>query len=565
MEDFRLHLKMTTLQSLDPYASEVVSSAGRTALYNYDQVGETWSKTDVEGTLILYKRKANPKHMLTIISKTSKSNFIEPVTRNCDAQQKPPYVLLRNDSTKILGIWFADQSDVPRIYESISSFIKLDKDEQETINSNDEVMTPTEPTVTMNNSILKTSSDDSGDLMTMLSRAHGEWVTTTKRCDITEDILQMTSFNKNAMQHSTPPHLHTQINEVIKPSPLRMVSSVVPEETSPNCNNRPPQNNTVADFFAKVGGVGLASPSNPPLPVSQTCNDNGNNITAAAATATTITANTNNTSDQNPVLQQLFQGAAAVGGQASVVKSNCVVSSNPVSIPAPVANNCHPQQGESLNNKPNSLATAPMSLQELEGKLRGNLQVAPPSSGNILKEEQRQQQQIPFNDLLMSAPITKQQNLIAPQMFTVGTSLLDDSPLHDVPHHLTPEAMHKTVQGNKTSNIINNNINNADSASATFRIIPQGPPGLSEQFLISPHVTPLNSSIADLVISDRKPQVYSPNKNDVMNVDLSQQHSRPALTQQQFVMALSHALTKEDFVKQLYEAYEEVIHKTNNG
>ena len=51
VDEIRSKIQLSSLRVVDPDACSVVEYAGRTALYGYSQNDETWSKTDVEGTL----------------------------------------------------------------------------------------------------------------------------------------------------------------------------------------------------------------------------------------------------------------------------------------------------------------------------------------------------------------------------------------------------------------------------------------------------------------------------------------------------------------------------------
>ena len=108
-------IRLRTVRSIDQFVSNIIDTASRTALYNYDIEKDGWSKTDVEGTFMVYSRNVPPHNMITIINRLNKSNFVEPLTPNCDYQVKPPYLLFRTNGGTIYGIWFSEQDDVHRI------------------------------------------------------------------------------------------------------------------------------------------------------------------------------------------------------------------------------------------------------------------------------------------------------------------------------------------------------------------------------------------------------------------------------------------------------------------
>ena len=68
-----------------------------------------WEKTEVEGTLFVYKREADPEYGLTIMNRLSMDNLVEPVTKDLDFQLQTPFLLYRNHASEIFGIWFYEQ------------------------------------------------------------------------------------------------------------------------------------------------------------------------------------------------------------------------------------------------------------------------------------------------------------------------------------------------------------------------------------------------------------------------------------------------------------------------
>ena len=68
-----------------------------------------WDKTEVEGTLFVYKREADPEFGFTIMNRLNMDNLVEPVTKDLDFQIQPPFLLYRNHASEIFGIWFYEQ------------------------------------------------------------------------------------------------------------------------------------------------------------------------------------------------------------------------------------------------------------------------------------------------------------------------------------------------------------------------------------------------------------------------------------------------------------------------
>ncbi|ROT63595.1 putative mRNA-decapping enzyme-like protein [Penaeus vannamei] len=322
MEQTRDTIRLNSVRRIDPHVSHIVDSANRTALYTYEQGGESWAKTEVEGTLMVYSRVAPPHHMVTIINRLNKSNFIEPLTSACDIQVKPPYLLFRSAKGVIYGIWFSETEDVQRIATAIQEHMK-----------NDLPAAPQPAPNILDDPAIAVAGAPGGDILSMLSRAHGEYE--SKRNEPRSIVTTTTSVN----------------NDLVKPAPLRVTAG---------------EQNTVADFFAKVSGAqagggmgglgtGLPSPSSSGPPVSSTANPSNAPL---------------------PVLQKLFQGAAAVGGQAMVqLPAGAPVQgqqgvTNPIPIPGSAPQPHPPAMSSSVPGG------APISLQELEGRFKDNLRMS---------------------------------------------------------------------------------------------------------------------------------------------------------------------------------------------
>ena len=56
-----------------------------------------WDKTEVEGTLFVYKREAEPLYGFTIMNRLNMDNLVEPVTKDLDFQLQTPFLLYRSE------------------------------------------------------------------------------------------------------------------------------------------------------------------------------------------------------------------------------------------------------------------------------------------------------------------------------------------------------------------------------------------------------------------------------------------------------------------------------------
>lgn len=436
-------IRLKTVRRVDQHVVQIVDSASRTALYSFDKDTESWSKTEVEGTLMIYSREAPPYNMIIIINRLNKTDFMEPLTSSCEIEVTSPFILLRMCKGPIYGFWFSCIDDVHRISYTIR---QITQNAQQAPQPAPNIMNPVSMVI---------RGTGGGDIMTMLSRAHGDFE--NKRHE-QSSIATTTASASN--------------NDLVKPCPLRA------NEAS---------NTNVADFFAKVG---MSSMTGPPL-------------SSPSSAGTTVIPSVTTT---NPVLQKLFQGAAAVGGQASVGVS---VGSAPIPISgAPI------QTHSSTGSASVPSTTAPMSLEELEGKLKEDLHVTQfkDESSPIFKSHTSQQAQ--------GVP-----SLLSPHVFTTsnfmdrngGVTLIREP---SIPFNTTTTTNYPTIISG---------------------------PNLGME------MPPLNGSRESV-------------QDGQQNAGNTQfQPNITPLTHEQLVQAFSILLKKNDFVQQLHEAYVQALNQSLKG
>lgn len=101
------------------------------ALYKY--VGTEWEKTNIEGTLFVYERKCEPVNGFLILNRLSSQNFIQPITKEVELQDKTPFLLFKKED--IFGIWFYEQPNCKLLFKIINQVIHKVKKEAGSGNS----------------------------------------------------------------------------------------------------------------------------------------------------------------------------------------------------------------------------------------------------------------------------------------------------------------------------------------------------------------------------------------------------------------------------------------------
>uniref|UniRef100_A0A4X2KW53 5'-(N(7)-methylguanosine 5'-triphospho)-[mRNA] hydrolase n=1 Tax=Vombatus ursinus TaxID=29139 RepID=A0A4X2KW53_VOMUR len=91
-------MSLAALRRHDPYITSIADLTGQVALYTFSPEANQWEKTDIEGTLFVYRRSASPFHGFTIVNRLNMTNLVEPVNKDLEFQLHEPFLLYRNAS-----------------------------------------------------------------------------------------------------------------------------------------------------------------------------------------------------------------------------------------------------------------------------------------------------------------------------------------------------------------------------------------------------------------------------------------------------------------------------------
>ncbi|XP_056380330.1 mRNA-decapping enzyme 1A isoform X2 [Hyla sarda] len=117
-------MSLAALRRNDPYISGIIDVTGQVALYSFSAKANEWEKTDIEGTLFVYRRSASPHHGFTIMNRLNMNNLVEPINKDLEFQLHEPFLLYRNSSLSIYSIWFYDMNDCQRIAQLMTQVVK---------------------------------------------------------------------------------------------------------------------------------------------------------------------------------------------------------------------------------------------------------------------------------------------------------------------------------------------------------------------------------------------------------------------------------------------------------
>ncbi|KAI4373609.1 hypothetical protein MLD38_011717 [Melastoma candidum] len=99
-------LNLTVLQRIDPFVEEILITAAHVTFYEFNIDSSQWSRKDVEGSLFVVKRNAQPRFQFIVMNRRSTDNLVENLLEDFEFEVQVPYLLYRNAAQEVNGIWF---------------------------------------------------------------------------------------------------------------------------------------------------------------------------------------------------------------------------------------------------------------------------------------------------------------------------------------------------------------------------------------------------------------------------------------------------------------------------
>ncbi|KAL6088559.1 hypothetical protein STEG23_030553, partial [Scotinomys teguina] len=198
-------------------------------------------KTDVEGTLFVYTRSASPKHGFTIMNRLSMENRTEPITKDLDFQLQDPFLLYRNATLSIYGIWFYDKEECQRIAKLMKNLTQCEQ--LKACHGAGAISSPV---------TLSSGEGRERDILQMLTKAKDEY-TKCKTCCEPKQITSSSAICDNP--------------KLIKPVPVRPSGSQRLQEPPPNKTlDAEPQHLPLTALFGKQDKAPCHETLKPSLP-----------------------------------------------------------------------------------------------------------------------------------------------------------------------------------------------------------------------------------------------------------------------------------------------------------
>ncbi|XP_071697952.1 mRNA-decapping enzyme-like protein [Rutidosis leptorrhynchoides] len=115
-------LNLTVLQRMDPYIEEILITAAHVTFYEFNVELNQWSRKDVEGSLFVVKRNTQPRFQFIVMNRRNTENLVENLLGDFEFELQVPYLLYRNASQEVNGIWFYNSrecEDVAKLFTRI--------------------------------------------------------------------------------------------------------------------------------------------------------------------------------------------------------------------------------------------------------------------------------------------------------------------------------------------------------------------------------------------------------------------------------------------------------------
>ncbi|KAL9659845.1 hypothetical protein QQ045_024654 [Rhodiola kirilowii] len=108
-------LNLTVLQRIDPFVEQILITAAHVAFYEFNIDLSQWSRKDVEGSLFVVKRNAQPRFQFIVMNRRNTDNLVENLLGDFEFEVQVPYLLYRNSAQEVSGIWFYNAQECEEV------------------------------------------------------------------------------------------------------------------------------------------------------------------------------------------------------------------------------------------------------------------------------------------------------------------------------------------------------------------------------------------------------------------------------------------------------------------
>jgi mRNA-decapping enzyme 1B len=112
---------LAVLKRRDTQIESILGSAGHVVLYQFNEENKAWDRKNVEGSLFVVKRASAPQHQFVVLNRLSSENLVETVDETFQTELTEQFLLYRNSSSEILGVWFYSPPERASIADLLAS------------------------------------------------------------------------------------------------------------------------------------------------------------------------------------------------------------------------------------------------------------------------------------------------------------------------------------------------------------------------------------------------------------------------------------------------------------
>lgn len=116
-------LNLTVLQRTDPFIDQILITAAHVTFYEFNIDLNQWSRKDVEGSLFVVKRNAQPRFQFIVMNRRSTENLVEDLLGDFEYEIQIPYLLYRNAAQEVNGIWFYNSRECEEVANLFSRIL----------------------------------------------------------------------------------------------------------------------------------------------------------------------------------------------------------------------------------------------------------------------------------------------------------------------------------------------------------------------------------------------------------------------------------------------------------
>lgn len=220
----KTRMNLAAIKKVDPYAKDIVDTSSHVAFYIFNSEQNEWEKTDVEGAFFIYSRNAQPFHSIFINNRLNTTSFVEPITSQLELQAQAPFLLYRNERSRIRGFWFYNSLECDRISKLVSQLVL-------TASNNGESGTTTDNSTQVNDA----KENNNVNIFKMLSNAQQEFNNSTQNKQQQNSNNSTTPNNVNSGQTVTQ---HTPTQNIASGNVLKFFEAAKPTAEVSNFTTR---------------------------------------------------------------------------------------------------------------------------------------------------------------------------------------------------------------------------------------------------------------------------------------------------------------------------------------